>query len=319
MQVVARYIENGKVQSHRFAGHLAGQHAEQIRWIDVQYQPDEANQVRRFLKESGCHELAINDVLRPKHPPKVELFDDCSFIIFRGVKNVNAGLEVEHRNVAFFIFAGQLITVHKEGLQGLDALPSTEKIVQSFSDSQSLACAIMHELSATYLNELLDFEERLEDIEENFFEQGDDRLLAQLNDYKLTLIRLTRIFNYHVSITTSLQKGLQDKPFEFAHKLRDLHDRFERLSNLSHMFYEICDDLINGYLSISSHRLNNTMQMLTVITAVFVPLSFLAGLYGMNFSYMPELQYRYSYFILLGVMLALVIGLITYFKYKKWF
>lgn len=319
MQVVARTLENGTIASHRFAGRLAGQSSVTLRWLDVQYNADEASQLRRFLKENGCHELAINDVLRPKHPPKVEEFEHYTFIVFRGVKALNTELDIEHRNVAFFIFDNQLITVHKEGLQGLEGLSVNDKIAQSFVDSPTLACAIMHELSAIYLNELLSFEERLEDIEEDFFERSDDALLAQLNSYKLTLIRLTRIFNYHVSISESLQKQQQGELLDYGHRLRDLHDRLERLSNLSHMFYEICDDLINGYLSISSHRLNTTMQMLTVITAVFVPLSFLVGLYGMNFSYMPELQYRYSYFILLGVMAALVVGLIGYFKHKKWF
>ena len=75
---------------------------------------------------------------------------------------------------------------------------------------------------------------------------------------------------------------------------------------------------MDGYLSISSHRLNETMRVLTVITAIFIPLGFLAGLYGMNFEYMPELQFRYSYFFLLGTMLTLAAGLLFLFRRKKW-
>ncbi|WP_304440923.1 CorA family divalent cation transporter, partial [Oleiphilus sp. HI0132] len=77
-------------------------------------------------------------------------------------------------------------------------------------------------------------------------------------------------------------------------------------------------DLIDGYLSISAHQLNETMRVLTVITAVFVPLSFLAGLYGMNFDYIPELKVENGYFYLLAIMLSLSTGLVYWFKRKRW-
>jgi magnesium transporter len=84
------------------------------------------------------------------------------------------------------------------------------------------------------------------------------------------------------------------------------------------MYYEICGDLVEGYISISSHELNTTMKILTIITAIFVPLSFLAGLYGMNFENMPELRLRYGYFFALAAM-ASTAGLLVYvFKRKNW-
>jgi magnesium transporter len=83
------------------------------------------------------------------------------------------------------------------------------------------------------------------------------------------------------------------------------------------MYYEICGDLINGYLSISSHQLNNTMKVLTVITAIFVPLTFIVGVYGMNFDNMPELHWHYGYFYILGAMLVFAAAA-TAFAYKKW-
>ncbi len=84
------------------------------------------------------------------------------------------------------------------------------------------------------------------------------------------------------------------------------------------MHYDICSDLINGYLSITSHQLNETMRVLTVITAIFIPLGFLAGLYGMNFEYIPELKINHGYFYLLGFMGIIATALILLFKKKKW-
>ena len=85
------------------------------------------------------------------------------------------------------------------------------------------------------------------------------------------------------------------------------------------MYYDICGDLVDGYISISSHQLNITMRVLTVITAIFVPLTFVAGIYGMNFDYMPELHYRYGYFFILGMMAGIGGVLIWVFRRKGWF
>ena len=103
-----------------------------------------------------------------------------------------------------------------------------------------------------------------------------------------------------------------------SHVITDLHDRFERLHSLAQMFYELCGDLVDAYISITSHQLNSTMRVLTVITAIFVPLSFLAGLYGMNFDYIPELKIENGYFILLGVMGVLSAALIWMFRRMRW-
>ena len=84
------------------------------------------------------------------------------------------------------------------------------------------------------------------------------------------------------------------------------------------MYYEICGDLVEGYISISSHELNTTMKILTIITAIFVPLSFLAGLYGMNFDNMPELHLEHGYFFALAAMASTAALLVYVFKRKKW-
>jgi magnesium transporter len=84
------------------------------------------------------------------------------------------------------------------------------------------------------------------------------------------------------------------------------------------MYYQLCSDMIDGYITIASHQMNQTMRFLTVITAIFVPLSFLAGLYGMNFAYMPELQYHNAYFFLLGGMAAVTSAFLLWFKHKRW-
>lgn len=84
------------------------------------------------------------------------------------------------------------------------------------------------------------------------------------------------------------------------------------------MYYELCSDLIEGHISLSSHHLNETMKILTIISAIFVPMTFMAGIYGMNFEHMPELGWRYAYFSLLGVMAVMAVSMLVVFRKIKW-
>ena len=101
--------------------------------------------------------------------------------------------------------------------------------------------------------------------------------------------------------------------------LRDFYEKFERLHSMTEMYYDQLSDLVHGYLSTTSHQINERMKVLTIVSSIFIPLTFLAGVYGMNFRYMPELNWHYGYFIVLSIMLIITIVCIWYFKKKRWF
>ena len=176
--------------------------------------------------------------------------------------------------------------------------------------------------SGRYLDKILAFESRLGEMEENLLSKPDDSIMTELVAYRSELRKLRRIFNYHnrllEAILSEEPRHLGTGANENQHLWRVLLDRCERLFSLTSMYYEICGDLIEGYISISSHELNTTMKILTIITAIFVPLSFLAGLYGMNFENMPELHLEYGYFYALGAMSSTALLLVYIFKRKKW-
>tara|TARA_Y100000782_G_C10154324_1_gene252914 strand:- start:965 stop:1510 length:546 start_codon:yes stop_codon:yes gene_type:complete len=180
----------------------------------------------------------------------------------------------------------------------------------------------MHTSAGLYLDALLEFEERLSDIEDALLDDGNDDLMRELVTYRTRLVKLRRLFNYHRNITDELRSdeylALNYKDDPMGHAITDLHDRFDRLYTLAEIFYSISGDLIDGYISIASHQLNRTMQVLTVITAIFVPLGFLAGLYGMNFEYIPELKIENGYFILLAAMGSIAVGLLALFRKIRW-
>ncbi len=289
-------------------------------WVDIESTDDELK--RSVLLELGCHHLAVKDALRDRHPPKLETFDSHLFILYRGIRNVGDRLDFSYQSIGFFVGERYLITVHLDRSLGINAMLKQESFTSYLASPLTLALQIMHSSAGVYLENILDFENLLSDKEDQLYERGSDQLLAELASYKAKLIKVRRVFNYHEGITEEL-KALRDEEIavplaDSEHHLNDLHDRFERLHSLTQMHYDICSDMIDSYLSIASHQLNVTMRVLTVITAIFVPLGFLAGLYGMNFDYIPELRFHYGYFVLLGVMLCTALGLIAFFKYKKW-
>jgi magnesium transporter len=138
--------------------------------------------------------------------------------------------------------------------------------------------------------------------------------------YKSDLKRLGRFAAYHEQVFRSLR----DKSFpgfidgDRAHEVVDVWEQQERACSLSLLYYETASDLIDGYISVASHRLNQIMKILTIVTAVFVPLGFLAGIYGMNFENMPELHSKSGYYILLGVMATIASTFLIAFRRMKW-
>ena len=147
--------------------------------------------------------------------------------------------------------------------------------------------------------------------------------MKQLVLYRSRLRRLKRVFNYHRVMAEQiyedggqyLGEGIEG---ELNHARRDLYDRCERLYSLSQMYYELCGDLVEGHISLSSHNLNQTMKVLTIISALFVPLTFVAGIYGMNFEFMPELGWRYAYFGVLGAMAIMMTSMLILFRRIRW-
>ena len=177
-------------------------------------------------------------------------------------------------------------------------------------------------LQQHYLQRILEFEAYLGEMEESLLNKPSDSVMTELVGYRSELRKLRRIFSYHNRLVEEI---LAEEPAclgagqeESGHLWRALLDRCERLFSLTGMYYEICGDLVEGYISISSHELNTTMKILTIITAIFVPLSFLAGLYGMNFDNIPELHHPSGYHILLGLMALIATGMLLLFRRIRW-
>lgn len=289
-------------------------------WLEIEGEVSPA--LREQLLRLGCHELAIQDTQRARHPPKVHEFDTNTFILFRGIIQLDEDLVLTPQQIGFFVGEHYLVTIHRGHSKSINRVWSESAQAAAEFTPGRLALQIMDYASTRYLDRILAFEAHLGELEETLLDRPSDSIMTELVGYRSELRKLRRIFNYHNRLVEEI---LQEEPRhlgtgadEYLHLWRVLADRCERLFSLTGMYYEICGDLVEGYISISSHELNTTMKILTIITAIFVPLSFLAGLYGMNFENMPELHLQYGYFYALGAMAVTATLLVYIFKRKKW-
>ncbi|MEO8166457.1 MAG: magnesium/cobalt transporter CorA [Betaproteobacteria bacterium] len=296
------------------------QESDSILWVDLADNPPESEQ-QMLVECFGLHPLAIQDAQRSRHQPKIELFADHVFILLKGLGPDVAEFEFETIQIAMFIGTRFLVTRHSGPSPSIDRLRlALEKDRDLFMGGPDALALRLSRISIDrYLNRLLTLEPRLEDLEQEIVRRPRDDMLAELMGYKTSLRKFRRVLLYHVQIFSEL---LNNPPpqvrAERVHEIKDVYEHQERANSLATLYYEVASDLIEGYISLASHRLNNIMKILTIVTAIFVPLSFLAGVYGMNFEYMPELKSQAGYFVLLGVMGAIAAILLLVFRRRQW-
>jgi magnesium transporter len=288
-------------------------------WVGCENELPEVE--RKFLSERfGIHDLAIADALRERHPPKIEQFTDNTFILLKGVDATSRSLDLKTIQLSLFVSERMLVS------RSSGHSVSTETLISELMSGDirpdisrpALALRLCRTVADRFLPLLLAVETRLEAMEAAMLARPSDDLLADLLKQKGDLKRLLRVLQYHAQIFNFARAHTPQQLVGHEHELNDVQEQLDRLLSLARLYYELTDDLMNGYLSLSAHRLNQIMQTLTIVTVIFVPITFMAGIYGMNFEYMPELGIRGAYFVLLGIMLTVVSVILVIFYRQGW-
>ncbi len=298
------------------------EHPDSFIWVDL----DGADPVaeRTLMTDVfGLHRLAVDDALRDRHPPKVEFFDDIMFLLLRGL--TAATNSIEFGTIQLALFAGPRFFLTRHNLPS----PSTDWLWERVegepalvaAGAQRLAFDLMNRVVRRYVPILLALEPRLEELESEIFTapRDTDAIIEEITGYKSNLKRMRRLMAYHETVAEELAELSEVQvPRRLRHDLKDIREQLNRSVTLSDLYIDLAGDLVNAYLAIASHRLNQIFRVLTIITVIFVPLSFLAGIYGMNFEEMPELKFEGAYHVLLGVMACIVVVQLWFFRRRKW-
>ena len=289
-------------------------------WIDISGTPDEAE--HQLLSETFCvPPLAIQDAHRDRHPPKLEIFDNQVFIVLRDLLTDGESHEQKVAQLSLFCGANFLVTRRTNDVL---AIEKTFEAIQSQPSRLSAGPAhivylIGRRIVDNYTPVVLELEERLAELEDLIFERPGDDVIELITRYNRSLKRLRRYLVYQRDVMAQLRRPSDAMPLELNHhEFNDVFENLERLTSLCQLNQELAADLLNTHLSLVSHRLNQVMRILTITTVIFLPLALLAGIYGMNFQFMPELSWHYGYFGVLGVMVGIVLILVAIFKRCDW-
>ena len=288
-------------------------------WVDLEGELEEAE--RNFLLDMQCHPLAIEDLQRFRHPPKTENFHSYTMMLYRDITEFNTDLTLEQMSLALFAGDRILISCHERPSVSISQYWSSARSENLLISPGLLATRIMRCSVSYYLDAMLKFESRLADLEDAIQEKPNDALMRELISLQSRLRKLKRIFNYHDRLVGNLRleipQRLIDEEGDIEHALQDLYERCERLHGLCSMYYEICGDLISGYMSLTSHKLSNNMRDLTIISLLLMPPTLIVGVYGMNFENMPELHWHYGYYVVMTGMALLAAGS-WFWAWRKW-
>lgn len=288
-------------------------------WVVIE---NESREVEAALmaERFGIHQLALSDALRDRHPPKIEPFKENTFILLKGLDAHSTSIKLD--TIQLSLFVGERFLVTRSAGHSVSSASVLSELTSGALPADisrpALALRVCRTVADRFLPLLLAVEKRLEEMEAEMLARPNDELLGELVRQKGDLKRVLRILQYHAQVFTSARSNTPRQLDGHEHELTDVQEQLDRLLSLARLYYELTDDLMNGYLSLSAHRLNQIMQTLTIVTVVFVPITFMAGVYGMNFEYMPELGIRRAYFFLLGAMLLVVAAILVFFYRKGW-
>jgi magnesium transporter len=293
-------------------------------WIDVDgiHEPQVIGQLGELYR---LHPLLLEDIMNTEQKPKIEYYDDGHVFITLKMLHLTPEhpLEITSEHVSFVLGPRYLLSFQEERTGDI-FVPVIERLKASVGKTRRygadyLLYALMDVVVDNYFLVLEKAGEVLEAMEEKVMDTEQDMSLNEIYALKreLTLFRRA-VWPLREIIVLLLRDESTLITKETLPYLRDLHDHTMQAIDTSDSYRDILASLVDVHLSTLSNRMNSVMKTLTIFSAIFMPLTFIVGVYGMNFQYMPELTTRYGYFVVWGVMALVTIGLIIYFKWRKW-
>lgn len=293
-----------------------------LNWLNIDGLHD-VNLINKIGEELNISPLVLEDLVNINQRVKIEVWENYIFIVLKLAEFNSRNKKIECKQISFILGENYLLTIQEGDNKILDALRKRIELPNSKIFNRGigyLAYAMMDIIVDNYFV-ILDFlEERIDNLERKILNEFSDKLAEKILKLKSELSYLKKGIYPIREISAKFQSedvilyfGVKNKMY-----LSDLHDHGITICDILETMTSRTSELFQLYYSILSNDMNKVMKVLAIISTIFMPLSFLAGLYGMNFKNMPELNYQYGYFILLGVMAILVVGMFIIFKKKKW-
>lgn len=291
-----------------------------ITWINVEGVGD-GTTIQTLGEIFNLHPLALEDVMHVHQRAKVEDYDGRLFIVAR---MVHPGDVLETEQVSLFVGPNFVLTF-QEGQPGDCFEPVRERLRREIgrlrrAGSDYLAYALIDAVIDGYFPMVETFSERLDVLDEHIVAGRNGDVISQIHKLRSELLLMHRsIWPHREAVNKMLLEAHQLITKETRVFLRDCYDHTVQIIDVLDTYREMCSELRELYFALLNRRTNDVMKMLTIVATIFIPLSFIAGVYGMNFEYMPELQWPHGYALAWGVMGTVAAGLVAYIWRRGWF
>lgn len=290
-------------------------------WVNIEGVHD-VELIRTLGEKHAFHPLVMEDIVNTVQRPKIEDYGDYLFIVLRMLRPTEGG-DFSSEQLSIILGADYLFTF-QEGIKGDSFDPVRERIRSGKGKIRGmgadyLAYALIDAIVDGYFSVLEGFGERMVDVEEELTLTPDQKSLHLLIDLKKEIIFLRKTVWPVREAISFLERG--DSPLlHDATRLyfRDVYDHTVQVIDTVETYRDLLSGMLDLYLSSISNRTNEVMKFLTVIGTIFMPLTFLVGVYGMNFKHFPELEWKNGYFILWGFMVSVSLLMVVYFRKKRW-
>lgn len=288
----------------------------QFLWIDIS--EPEMDDLNILKNEYQINEASIKDTTEPDQFPKIEIFPEYTFIISRALaknyeENSDTIGEMTDR-LSIFYNEDFVITVHRKHITAIEKIAGMDFSSKRFKDSKHLVLSLITETFNTFLQPSSEISKQIDAFEELIF----------LKEKSINILKETYYIKRHIDVARKVFLFNKDivEHFNSAKSkdiyTRDLKDLYLRITAIYDNLSENIAQLLNIYFNITSNRTNEIMRILTIFSVFFMPITFVAGVYGMNFKFMPEIEWYYGYPLCLLIMVSISAAIYFWFKRKKW-
>lgn len=321
LQYTPETLDELKIEElHDVEEHLLDEH--DIDWIDVRGLHD-TELIQDIGKTFRIHSLILEDVADINQRPKYEEYELGHFLLLHALSFDKEKAEVNREQVSLYFGKGFMVSFQEaesDLFEGVRHRLRNKHGKIRHRKSDYLCYALSDTIVDNYYIVLDEIADDIQEIEDTIMENEENNIKQRIHQLKKELIKVKKAISPLREAVNHFSKSEGEAMDQTTSMyLRDLYDHIIHLMEMVETYRDVLHGLQDLYTSEISFKMNQVMQILTIITTIFVPLSFLAGIYGMNFAHMPELHYKYGYYALLCVMFLIFVSLLVFFKRKKWF
>jgi magnesium transporter len=292
-----------------------------INWINIHGIHDSAI-MELVGKQFSLDKMVLEDIVNTNHRPKAEELDDYLFVTLKALKPKDSKGEISVRQISLILGPDWLLTF-QEG--GSDTFKMIKEKVRSAKGNiwqrgeDYIFYRLIDMIVDNYFLVTDSIGDTIEELEEKLIQDPDESLDEEIYylKKKISLVKKD-VVPLREAISTILRSENESISENTQKYFRDVYEHLIHVIETINTQHETLNDFLNMYMSGLSNKMNEVMKVLTIFASIFIPLTFIAGVYGMNFRYMPELQSEHGYFVTWGVMIAVAAALLLYFRKKKW-